>query len=183
MSTPAPPQSLVALYVPAVARAGLSANQALLYLRGEWESLQPGSRAKLEAAGLTKVAEGMTPRRQTFLRLYSEVLGYYGRRDQVANAPVNRLPTAPEISKWPAKRPGGYLYQVLVALQRPTGQVYFTQSAYFTQQLVTYQQAAQEAGAVFSAAQQAEKSFQGERILGPGFVTGVSEFVDDGGGL
>jgi hypothetical protein len=183
VTQPPPPQSLVAAYVPAVARAGLSANQALLYLRGEWQNLQQSSRDKLEAAGLTQVAQGMTPRRQTFLRLYAEVQAYYGRREAVANAPINRLPAAAEISKWPAKRPGGYLYQVLVALQRPTGQVYFTQSAYFTQQLVTFQQAAAEAAAVFVNAQADHDSFAGERILGPGFITGVSEFVDDGGGL
>lgn len=171
------------MYVPAVARTGISANQALLYLRGEWSNLQDDTRARLTAAGLSQVAAGMTPRRQTFLRLYSETLAYYGRREQVANAPTSRLPVASEISKWPARRPGGYLYQVLIALQRPTGQVYFTNSAYFTQQLVTFQQAAQEAADVFMTAQAAERSFQGERILGPGFITGVSEFVDDGGGL
>jgi hypothetical protein len=174
-----PPQSQVALYVPAVARAGLSANQALLYLRGEWNNLQPGSREKLQAAGLEQVAAGMTPRRQTFLRLYGEVQAYYGRRDAVATAPVGRLPVASEISKWPARRPGGYLYQVQVAVQRPTGEVYFTQSAYFTQTLTTYLQAAQEASDVFVAAQADHDSFKGERILGAGFVTGVSEFVPE----
>ena len=165
--------------MPQLIRAGLSANQSLLYLRGEWENLSQSTRAKLSAANIGRLESGLSPRRQTFLRLYSETAATLGRRDDVAIAEPNRRPVASEISKWPAKKPGGFLYQVLVAVQRQSGEVYFTQSAYFSPSLVEYAQAMSEAVDVFINAQQESGSFQGERILGPGFVTAVSEFVPE----
>lgn len=178
-NVPASPQSHVASYLPALIRAGLGANQSLLYLRGEWGNLTPRSREQLSAANIGKLDSGLSPRRQTFLRLYSETAATLGRRDDVAIAEPNRRPVASEISKWPAKKPGGFLYQVLVAVQRQSGEVYFTQSAYFSPSLVEYAQAMSEAVDVFIQAQNDHDSFKGERILGPGFVTAVSEFVPE----
>lgn len=179
MPVPASPQSHVASYLPALIRAGLSANQSLLYLRGEWNNLSPRARTQLEAANIGRLESGLSPRRQTFLRLFAETSATLGRRDDVAIADVNRRPQAHEISKWPARKPGGFLYQVLVAVQRQSGEVYFTQSAYFSPTLVEYAQAMSEAVDVFVQAQQDHDSFKGERILGPGFVTAVSEFVSE----
>lgn len=177
---PEPPQSAyVAQYVPGLIRLGLSANQALLYLQGRWENMTAETRGRIEAAGMHPLETSLTPRRQTFLRLYAETRAALDRREQVIHAELGRRPAAAEISKWPARRPGGYLYQVEVAVRKQaTGEVYFTPSAYFASRLVTYGEAASEATNVFLQAQLEDRSFEGEQILGP-MITGVFEFVPE----
>lgn len=127
-------------------------------------------------AGLRAFREaGGQIRTQTWFRAWGEVVGSLAKHTATGMAPLDRRPTAEEISRWTTARRPGYLYQIEFQVRpRGTAEVWTSWHSVRSDRLLTYGDAL--AGSLDALA--TDLDAYDEIVLG-GVVTGVFELTPE----
>lgn len=180
---PDEPPVRVEQYIPALLRTGVSANQAVLFARGDTERMSEAALSTLRTSDVAFLEGVGGVRRQNFLWQWGAISRSYALREKLGQVSPEHVPTAEEMTQGRFVRARGFQYNVdLLVRDQRSGQVYFTPMPVASSAPLSTGEALRKAVETLRHIQ-SQAHAAGNRdtlpitVLGPGVMTDVIERV------